>query len=76
MIVLYYQLGSIYILSVNNHHIPKGSGVRQMMNFNQHIVAAPHQVVRMNMWLLYDINGCEPILLLFLCFEQLLDIHK
>ena len=49
-----------------------------MVYRKQHIVAAPHLVViSMYVWLLYDLIGFEPKqLLLFLCFEQLFDIHK
>ena len=47
-----------------------------MVRCNQHIVAALHLVVSMNAWLLYDLNGVELKLLLFLCFEQLIDIHQ
>ena len=30
-----------------------------MVHNNQHIVAAPHLIVNMNMWHLYDLNGFE-----------------
>ena len=46
-----------------------------MVHHKQHIVAAAHQVVSMNVWLLYDLNGFEPKQLLFLCLEQLTDVY-
>ena len=34
--------------------------VQWMVHRNQHIVVAPHLVVSINVWLLYNLNGVEP----------------
>ena len=48
-----------------------------MVRRNQHIVAALHLAVSMNELFLYDLSGVElKGLLLFQCFEQLIDIHQ
>ena len=60
---------------MKNHHIPIGSVVPLMVHHNLHIVAAPRQVVGMNI-VMYNLNRFEPKQLLFLCFEQLIDIHQ
>ena len=62
---------------MQNHHNPKGSDVQGMVHRNQHIDDALHLIVSMNACFLYDLNGVEPkLLLLFLCFKQVVDVHR
>ena len=40
--------------------LQNGSDVQWMVHPNQHVAAAFHLVVSMNVWLLYELNGVKP----------------